>query len=162
MRVFIYRNLNRKGIVFSLKALDGPHKGLVYGYASEILLKDVAFEVSESGRQRVLRDKKKNVHAGVEGTIVSIIDPIERIPGVLSKCSHKKWDDDKIEGTRHKVFYNPYKYETFVNENKIPLLVTTTISFRPTGISTWVSEEDQDAVDFLHNSLKVRRLPSVL
>ena len=34
-----------------------------------LCLKNVTFKVSEAGRQRVLKQKKKNVHAFVEGTV---------------------------------------------------------------------------------------------
>ena len=65
MKVFVYFNLHRK--LFSVKALEGPDKGKVIGHTTYLWLKDVTFKVSEAGRQRVLREKRKNVHAGVVG-----------------------------------------------------------------------------------------------
>jgi len=47
--------------------LEGPDKGRVVGWASTVLLSDVTPKVSEAGRQRVLREKRKNVHAGMGG-----------------------------------------------------------------------------------------------
>lgn len=67
-RVEIYRNLHKKGVVYSIR---DQSSGLVIGYTSDICLKDVQFKVSQAGRQRVLREKRKNVHAVIQGTITS-------------------------------------------------------------------------------------------
>lgn len=66
MRVFVYFNLHRK--CWSIKALEGPSKGRVIGHADYVDLACVEWKVSEAGRQRVIREKKKNVHAGAIGT----------------------------------------------------------------------------------------------
>lgn len=91
MKVFVYYNLHRK--VWSIKALEGDMKGRVVAHRSEVVLEDPRPKVSQAGRQRVLRDKQKNVHAGLLGV----------------------WHDREIllmEGDP--ITYNPYKYETFV------------------------------------------------
>jgi hypothetical protein len=64
-RVFCYRNLNRKGVVWSVRDVK---TGLVIDRAEQVILKDVTFHVSQKGRARVLKEKRKNVHAGVKGT----------------------------------------------------------------------------------------------
>jgi len=64
-KVFVYFNLHQK--CFSVKALTGANKGRVIAHSDTITLKGVVFKVSEAGRQRVLIEKKKNVHAGVVG-----------------------------------------------------------------------------------------------
>ena len=61
-RVRIYWNLHK--MTFSVM-----HKGLVIGYAHEIYLHDAKFIVSEAGRQRCLREGRKNVHAYIEGAL---------------------------------------------------------------------------------------------
>lgn len=98
MRCFVYFNLHRK--CFSIKALEGPDKGRVIAHRKGVLLFDCTFKVSEAGRQRVLRERKKNVHAGVVGL----------------------WLDDEVDGTYDRVLrygnaitYNPYKYDNFVH-----------------------------------------------
>ena len=68
---------------------------------------DAQFKVSEKGRQRVLREQKKNVHAYVVGTWVSQDEPnfwlTEYFPIKLAT-------------------YNPYKYSSFVDaHSKKPL-----------------------------------------
>lgn len=97
-RVFVYKNLHatRKNgglTVYSLKAVDGPDKGRVIGHSSKVLLSDVRPKVSPAGRARVLREGRKNVHAGLVGTLVST-------------------DLQPFHGSR--ITYNPYKYESFV------------------------------------------------
>lgn len=100
MKVFVYFNLHRK--LFSIKALEGPLKGRVVAHRHTVLLNDATFKVSEAGRQRVIRERRKNVHAGVSGT----------------------WfDDDVVQGKTNAfvtingsaIMYNPYKYSTFVH-----------------------------------------------
>lgn len=97
MKVFVYFNLHKK--LFSIKALEGPSKGRVIGHEEYILLKDATFKVSEAGRQRVLREKRKNVHAGVVGDWSGITGL-----DIVSRC--------KVPVT-----YNPYKYKSFVNKD---------------------------------------------
>ena len=68
MRVFVYYNLHKK--LWSVKALEGPQKGRVIRRANHVTLRDVVPKVSQKGRERVLREKRKNVHAGLVGQMV--------------------------------------------------------------------------------------------
>lgn len=92
MRVFVYFNLHK--LLWSVRALDGPNKGRVIQHALEVHLVDCQFRVSEAGRQRVLRERRKNVHAGVVGRLAEavLMDP----------------------AATQRVTYNPYKFATFV------------------------------------------------
>ena len=99
MKVFVYFNLHRK--CFSVKALEGTDKGRVIAHVSDAVVHLPTFKVSEAGRQRVLREKKKNVHAGVVG----------------------QWYDDEYNASRtvelsvmlgRAVTYNPYRFDSFV------------------------------------------------
>lgn len=97
-KVFVYFNLHKK--CFSVKALEGAMKGRVIAHRHDVLLYDATFKVSEAGRQRVLREKKKNVHAGVCGT-----------------WDERPFDRQTIDQTiviGQAVMYNPYKYDSFV------------------------------------------------
>ena len=67
MRVRVYYNLNRA--VWSIKAMEGEFKGRVIGYADAVVLSNAHTVVSEAGRQRVLRERRKNVHAYIEGEL---------------------------------------------------------------------------------------------
>lgn len=99
MKVFVYFNLHK--LCFSVKALEGPMKGRVIGHSYAVALRDVTFKVSEAGRQRVLRDKRKNVHAGVVGTMDSYIGvDVRRICEAASITSPR-------------ISYNPYRGGSF-------------------------------------------------
>ena len=91
MKVAVYFNLHKK--TFSVKALEGANKGRVVFHSDNVTLTDAIFKVSEAGRQRVLQEKRKNVHAYVIGQLQSL-------------------DDVRVVG--EKITYNPYLYNTFV------------------------------------------------
>lgn len=91
--VRVYRNLTED--VWSIKMAKKPYH--VLGHAESVVLVDCEYKVSEKGRQRVIREQKKYVHAVVQGKIV--------LNGA----------EEKIKGlSAEEVTYNPYKYETFV------------------------------------------------
>ena len=92
MRVFVYFNLHRH--VWSIRAQEGPHKGRVVGHSPTVLLQDVEPRVGQAGRRRVLQEGRKNVHAGLVGTLVHTGGE-GYFPGLG-------------------VTYNPYKYTSFV------------------------------------------------
>lgn len=98
MRVFVYFNLHKK--CFSIKALEGADKGRVVAHRDTVVLDGCKLLVSEAGRQRVLREKRKNVHAGVTGVWING-DRVESHYEFLSMVGRQ-------------VTYNPYKYESFV------------------------------------------------
>ena len=99
-RVYVYFNLHKK--IWSVRQIGTPVEHTKY-----IMLKDAKFLVSEAGRQKVLREQRKNVHAGVSGYIV------ERVPNV----------PDAI----HNVTYNPYKYRSFVSIDTDPFRATENV-----------------------------------
>ena len=95
LKVFVYFNLHRK--LWSIKALEGPMKGRVIDHQRQVYLERCTFKVSEAGRQRVLRERKKNVHAGVVGYLSS------------TKANHIAPPGFSIP-----IVYNPYKYDRFM------------------------------------------------
>lgn len=96
MRVQVYRNLHKKCYSVRSKAT-----GRVIAHVDEINLKKVRFIVQEGGRQRVIREGRKNVHAFIEGEILLGIFPV---------------------GQLQKIHYNPYKYDSFMLMNDIGIL----------------------------------------
>lgn len=129
MKVFIYFNLHKK--CFSIKALEGPNKGRVIAHRSKALVFDATFKVSEAGRQRVLREQRKNVHAGVVGEWIGAED------------GNDAATIDMIATNGSAITYNPYKHDSFVhlygehrcNGSRLVAL-TTTDSKRP-RINVW-------------------------
>jgi len=94
MRVRCYYNLQKK--TFSI--VDTA-TGRVIRHADSVHLSNVKFHVREGGRQRVLREQRKNVHAFVTGDLL--------------------WAGDlnlKITHYVHEAYYNPYHCETFIDK----------------------------------------------
>jgi len=93
--VEVYFNLHKK--IFSVRLVKTRRVVL---HTDSIILKDVTFKVSEAGRQRVLKEKRKNVHAWARGTFVE-----------AGGCDLAVWPGKVV-----RVKYNPYKYDTFVTD----------------------------------------------
>lgn len=68
-----YRNLNRPHS-FSVKSRDGIHNGLVTGYGRSVVIAKPWLVVGEKARQRVIKERRKNVHSYVRGTLVDLFD----------------------------------------------------------------------------------------
>lgn len=90
--VYVYFNLHKH--CFSVKSMK---TGLVVAHTNDITLSLATFKVSEAGRLRVLREKRKNVHAGVIGF-------------------YQK-DHALSIYFSHQATYNPYFYESFVERS---------------------------------------------
>lgn len=60
MKVKVYRNLTQQ-------CYSVMHKGIVIAHVLSCKLTNATFKVSEAGRQRVIKQKRKNVHAFIEG-----------------------------------------------------------------------------------------------
>lgn len=90
LKVEVYWNLHRD--CFSVRSLEGDHKGRVIAHLPEVRLADARFVVQPAGREKVRREKRKTVHAFVRGRWQ------QSVPNVIRVC----------------VSYNPYKHDTFV------------------------------------------------
>lgn len=85
--VMVYKNLHNG----KLSIRQGKY---VVAHVDNVLLTDVSFVVREAGRQRVIAEGRKNVHAFVKGMVVAT----------------NTGDHDT---TDRKVSYNPYKHGYF-------------------------------------------------
>ena len=99
---FVYYNLHKH--CWSVK--DVATQKVVAHLHSLVMYNSIP-KVSEAGRQRVLRERKKNVHAGFEGYI-DLRDP--------------EWMWEHVHG--RPVTYNPYKNTGFVWKDEGELLNT--------------------------------------
>lgn len=107
-RVYVYYNLHKH--VWSVRALQGPNKGRVVLHTNTLTLDRCEMRVSEASRQRVLREKSKNVHAGIVGILMS--SPAGRSPSDIH------------------ITYNPYLYATFVRAaSKEPIFSASRVFF---------------------------------
>ena len=95
MRVEVYYNLHKH--VFSVR-----HKGRVIAWTNVVAIENPEYVVRQSGRQRVLKEGRKNVHAFVRGDMLD----------------HNNINHDfityNLSLVGDRVTYNPYKYKSFV------------------------------------------------
>lgn len=104
--VDVYWNLHRN--CFSVRSRRKDDRGIVIAHVYDrFVLADVKFVVNQAGRERVLREKRKNVHAFVRGLWV---DPRTMLQPFTS------------------VYYNPYEGPTFRDNDMNPISWTTRCS----------------------------------
>ena len=93
MKVEVYFNLHKR--LWSVRKCS---TGRVVLHTDKVHIRDPKFVVRKAGRERVLREGKKNVHAFVRGEL---------------STHFYDFDPDYIDYTL--VSYNPYKHDTFVD-----------------------------------------------
>ena len=99
--VQVYRNLNKKlhdgdhGPVYSVRGDDG----LVKNHTCHLMLEDCSLRVSDKGNKRVRNEKRKNVHAYIQGRELHIcnMDVFYRLSVPIT--------------------YNPYKHASFIRSD---------------------------------------------
>lgn len=102
--VQVYRNLNKKGVVYSVR-----QGGKVIGYTTNIKLHPCKFHVSEKARLRVVANKCREVHAWIEGYIV----------------------ESEIKTNNKTLSYNPYKFAHFYDvQTKQAVIQAALIHFK--------------------------------
>lgn len=99
MRVEVYFNLHKK--TFSVRSCE---TGRVVLHTNAVDIIDPEFVVHQSGRNRVLSEGRKNVHAFVRGRMAA---PLGDIFEALSGVNRPMLDT---------LTYNPYKYASFVDK----------------------------------------------
>ena len=126
MKVQVYRNLHN-----GLISIQDLSTGLVLGHAYAVDLKRADFIVREAGRQQVIKEKRKNVHAFVRGEVVDVLN-FKSFKGRSLDMDLKYITEDENGHdtglytllqrgsmgsswvTTTKVSYNPYKAPHFV------------------------------------------------
>jgi hypothetical protein len=118
-KYYIYRNLHTK--TFSVR-----YKGKVIAHPKLFTAYGVTFKVNQTGRQKVLNERRKNVHAFVV-------------------CDH--WEET-LKGKRitNRVFYNPYEGDSFVDRNFSPIF-TTKIALGAFGRMIFIGERITNGYD---------------
>ena len=99
MRVSVYKNLHNN--LFSVKTKN------VIGHTDYLILTNCEFRVQEKGRQRVIKEQRKNVHAYIKGDVVS----------------------GNIKGDYDEISYNPYKNASFMVRGE-PIYTAKLVLFR--------------------------------
>ena len=117
--VFVYKNLHKD--CWSVK-----QDGLVKAHTKELVLWDCLFQVNQKGRERVLEERQKNVHAGIIGRIDDLGFEMN-MPDV------------------REVTYNPYKHKTFVDKfTKKPILESEQVKLEPKNVYAIVPCENSE------------------
>ena len=122
-RVKVYYNLQKD----CLSVIDAE-TGLLYCHAHRVELHNAKFRVQLAGRNRVVKEKRKNVHAYIVGDCHDIGEVSKErhrlVRGKVEKyeicqCEGTMWCDECIpesaEQFRHAT-YNPYKHDTYVDD----------------------------------------------
>jgi len=122
-RVKVYYNLQKD----CLSVIDAE-TGLLYCHAHRVELHNAKFRVQLAGRNRVVKEKRKNVHAYIVGDCHDIGEVSKErhrlVRGKVEKyeicqCEGTMWCEECIpesaEQFRHAT-YNPYKHDTFVDD----------------------------------------------
>lgn len=117
LTLFVYRNLNRKGVVFSLKDVKS---GLVVDRRNVVVIKNPLFKVSQAGRKRILETRHRVVHAGIKGKVLNKL-PIN------------------LKGLKKVAFtYNPFKYEQFTTKNGKQLFQAKYVILSAEGLFAYI------------------------
>ena len=133
MRVEVYYNLHKN--VFSVR-----HKGKVIAWGNSVTIENPEYVVREKGRQKVLEEGRKNVHAFVRGTLSDIDIFLKGI---------SEWA--KVEP--REVTYNPYKYDSFVDGS----------TYQPIKKSKWarlIKKDDEKPRIFSYEQ-RVKNIPCI-
>ena len=97
MKYFIYRNLHTK--TFSAR-----YNGLVIDHPEIFIARNVSFKVNEGGRIRVVKERRKNVHAFV------VAEKYNRLSLNNKAAKYLRANVTKMI----EVTYNPYTCKSFV------------------------------------------------
>ena len=113
MKVRVYYNLHKS--CWSIKAHEGILKGRVIAHADGVKLRDARTVVSQAGRERVIREGKKNVHAFIEGNLVAVESPKWRYRFYEDNCAcyMVMFAPDVRKFFGGEIRYNPYKVGHF-------------------------------------------------
>jgi hypothetical protein len=102
----VYFNLTKK--LYSLRPCEGPMKGRVVGHCTSVSMRDVKFRVSQASRNRVLRDRQKNVHATARGVVTCA-----KGESFTIEPQENSADLDHLKTQGHKITYCPYRSGSF-------------------------------------------------
>lgn len=104
-KVYVYYNLHKH--CWSVR-----ERGKVIAHLPSLTLEDVTFKVSLKGRERVLREQRKNVHAFAVG----VLKPALIVPPDALRIS-----------------YNPYRSSFFETSQGVPVHAAGIVAFTEDG-----------------------------
>ena len=96
-------------------------RGVVKASAKQVRLSGVVFRVREAGRQRALREQRRNVHAFAVGLLVDFVHPDET----------RTMEPMAGRGA----FYDPLRFPSFVDrETQAPITTVSLAHFDEHGV----------------------------
>lgn len=107
-KYYIYRNLRQD--CFSIK-----YKGVVVGRATNIIAINPSFQVSEAGRQRVVSERRKNVHAYVVCDDY-LLNPEHYEVVNKGEVTYNPYKNDSFQCDGQPIFKSDYAQLTIVNK----------------------------------------------
>lgn len=97
-------------------------RGVVRASARQVRLRDVEFRVREAGRQRMLREQRRNVHAFAVGRLVDFVHPGDTR------------DMEPMVGRG--AFYDPWRFASFVDsDTEAPVTAVRVAQFDEDGVT---------------------------
>lgn len=107
-------------------------RGVIKASARQVRLHDVEFRVREAGRQRMLREQRKNVHAFAVGRLVDFVHA---------------GDTRSIEPMAgRRAIYDPYRFPCFVDrETNAPVTAVSAAHFDEHGVVYALDDPLDDA-----------------
>jgi len=94
MKVAAYWNLHKN--IFSIQSREKENYGKVIAHKTSVAIASPKFVVRQTGREKVLKEKSKNVHAFIVGHLLGNEEYIIK------------------SGSSKLITYNPYKFNSFV------------------------------------------------
>lgn len=128
-KFYIYRNLH--GRCFSIK-----HRGRIVEYTTNIIAINPSFQVSEKGRQRVIKEQRKNVHAYVVCSDFLIPSSFNyKLYGVIEdgEVTYNPYTDTSFMANGQPIFKANYAQLTITN-NKSKVIYGSSIGITEEGI----------------------------
>jgi len=127
MKIEVYFNLHQK--LFSVRALTGENAGRVIDHRHFVAIENARFKVQQAGRNKVIREQKKNVHAFVRGwadNTLHNINEVKNAPHMFGNVSYNPYRADcfqQIIGSEaRKINYAGLVY-CYLDENGKPRIV---------------------------------------
>ena len=115
MRVIVYRNLRRADwSVAAATTTSSCKRGKVVAHLDHLTITNVSLHVCESARQRVIRNRAREVHAWAMGTLQD--NPPTPTDGIT-------------------IHYNPYRASTFTTRLGEPVHRADSITFTADGLA---------------------------
>jgi hypothetical protein len=111
----VYRNLKHGRAARPFYSVKDKATGRVIDRLHCISVANATFVVSEAGRQRVLREKRKNVHAYVEGEWVPTLPGLAMLPQTIR--------------------YNPYLGPYFITHHGQPVRTAELVLLNAWGMT---------------------------